>query len=263
MPIHDWTRVEAGIFHHFHHSWIDDVARALNRGRLPRDYYALAEQITGDLGPDVLTLHRPVSGSLAAESAPSGGIAVATAPPRARFHARTEVDIYAKKAKAVVIRHRSRHEVIAMVEIVSPGNKAGQRDLAAFVQKADQILLAGIHLVIIDLFPPGPRDPHGIHRAIWGEGREGDFALPADKPLTCVSYVGFPEIEVYLEPVAVGDRLPDMPLFLTPEFYVPLPLEATYQSAWEAVPAVWQEVLEAMPSGPDGKKPRKRRNATR
>jgi hypothetical protein len=244
MPIHDWTRVDAGIFHDFHLSWIAELKRSLNRGLLPSGYYALAEQITGGLGPDVLTLERPVVGSLSAESAPSGGIAVANSPPRARFHARTEVDIYAKKAKAIVIRHRSGHEVIAMVEIMSPGNKANRRDLAAFVQKADQTLLAGIHLVIVDLFPPSKPDPKGIHRAIWGDDREGDFALPADKPLTCVSYVGYPEVEVYLDPVAVGDCLPEMPLFLTPEIYVPLPLDATYQSAWEAVPSVWQEVLE-------------------
>jgi len=30
MPIHDWTRVEAGIFHLFHHAWITEIARALN-----------------------------------------------------------------------------------------------------------------------------------------------------------------------------------------------------------------------------------------
>jgi hypothetical protein len=263
MPIHDWTRVDAGIFHDFHLSWIAELKRTLNRGLLPSDYYALAEQITGNLGPDVLTLERPVFGSLAAESTPSGGIAVATSPPRARFHARTEVDVYARKAKAVVIRHRSGHEVIAVVEIVSPGNKAGQRDLAAFVQKANQLLLAGIHLVIIDLFPPSERDPQGIHRAIWGEGREGDFALPADKPLTCVSYVGYPVIEVFLDPLAIGDRLPDMPLFLTSEVYVPLPLDSTYRSAWEAVPAVWQAVLEPIPSATDGKKRPRKRNAAR
>jgi hypothetical protein len=263
MPIHDWTRVDAGIFHDFHLSWIAELKRTLNRGLLPPGYYALAEQITGRLAPDVLTLERPVSGLLAADSMPSGGVSAATVPPRARFHARTEVDIYAKKAKAVVIRHRSGHEIVAMIEIVSPGNKASRCDLAAMVQKADQALLAGIHLVIVDLFPPTRRDPYGIHRAIWGEDREGDFALPADKPLTCVSYVGYPAIEVYLDPVAVGDCLPDMPLFLTPEVYVPLPLEATYQSAWEAVPAVWQEVLEASPPAPkaNGKKRTRKRTA--
>src|SRR5262249_12679549 len=122
MPIHDWTRVLAGTFHHFHHSWIEEIARALNRGLLPGGYYAMAEQITGGMGPDVLTLNFPVEGSLTAEPAPDG-IALATAPPKVRFRARAEMDIYAQKAKAVVIHHRSGHRVIAMVEIVSPGNK--------------------------------------------------------------------------------------------------------------------------------------------
>ena len=56
MPVHDWTRVSSGIFHHFHLEWIGDLSRQLNRGLLPPDYYALAEQIAGGLGPDVLTL---------------------------------------------------------------------------------------------------------------------------------------------------------------------------------------------------------------
>src|SRR5262249_11343288 len=111
-----------------------------------------------------------------------------------------------------------------------------------------------IHLLIVDLFPPTARDPEGIHRAIWGTDREGDFALPEDKPLTCVSYVGSPTIEVFLEPVAVGDTLPDMPLFLTPETYVLVPLDATYRAAWEALPAVWQEVLAAPKASVDGRK---------
>jgi hypothetical protein len=34
-----------------------------------------------------------------------------------------------------------------------------------------------------------------------------------------------------------------MPLFLTPEVYVPVPLEPTYQSAWDAVPTYWRGVL--------------------
>ena len=44
MPIHDWTRVRDGIFHDFHHAWIEELARALNRGVLPPDFYALREQ---------------------------------------------------------------------------------------------------------------------------------------------------------------------------------------------------------------------------
>ncbi len=247
MPIHDWTRVDAGIFHHFHHSSIGEIARFLNCGHLPRGYYALAEQMTGDFGPDVLTLQLPVDRSLSAESEPIGGVAVADAPPKVRFHARAEIDIYATKAKTVVIRHRSRNQIIAMVEIVSPGNKKGQTSFAAFVHKADQALLSGVHLLIVDLFPPTACDPEGIHRVIWEREGDGDFALPGDKPLTCVSYVGYPVVEVFLEPVAVGDSLPDMPLFLTRQVYVPVPLEATYSAAWEALPDFLQDTLTAPP----------------
>jgi len=260
MPIHDWTRVHAGTFHDFHHSWIEEIKRALNRGLLPNNYYAMAEQIAGNMGPDVLTLNLPVNSSFSADSTSPGGVALASARPKVRFHGRTEVDLYARKAKAVVVRHKSGHKVIAMVEIVSPGNTSNQTDLSVFVLKADQALLAGIHLLIVDLFPPTPRDPRGIHQAIWGEGREGDFALPDDKPLTCVSYAAFPGMEVFLEPVAVGDALPEMPLFLTPEVYVPLPLETTYQSAWEAVPDVWRNALTTAPPAGDGReKPGRRR----
>ena len=45
MPVHDWTRVNAGIFHDFNHEWISTNKRALNSGLLPPEYYALAEQI--------------------------------------------------------------------------------------------------------------------------------------------------------------------------------------------------------------------------
>ena len=41
MPIHDWTRVDAGLFHAFHQDWIVILARALNAGVLPPDYFAL------------------------------------------------------------------------------------------------------------------------------------------------------------------------------------------------------------------------------
>ena len=46
------------------------------------------------------------------------------------------------------------------------------------------------------------------------------------------------------EPVAVGDALPELPLFLTPEFYVQLPLNKTYCGAWTKIPRTWREVLE-------------------
>jgi hypothetical protein len=248
MPIHDWTRVDAGIFHDFHHEWISEIKRALNRGLLPPDYYALAEQVAGGLGPDVLTLQRPGVGE-SGLGEPLGGVAVATQPPRVRFRLRAEPDLYAARAKSVTVRHKSNHRVIAVIEIVSPGNKNTRHGLRAFVGKAVELLRGGVHLLILDLFPPGPRDPQGVHKAVWDELLDNDFTLPAGQPLTLAAYRADPWPEAFVEPAAVGAALPEMPVFLSPDYYVPLPLEATYQAAWEAVPAFWRDVLTGAAGG--------------
>ena len=134
MPVHDWTRVEAGIFHHFHHAWIVDKAAAL--------------------------------------------------------------------------------------------------------------LDKGVHLLILDLLPPGRRDPQGIHGAIWEEITDRAYTLPAGKPLTLAAYETDLAVRAYVEHAAVGDVLAEMPLFLEPDACVSAPLEATYQSAFAAVPRRWRGVLE-------------------
>ena len=63
---------------------------------------------------------------------------------------------YARMANRILIRHPLGH-VVAVVEIVSPGNKDSRHSLRSFVEKAVTILRGGVHLLIIDLFPP--RDP--------------------------------------------------------------------------------------------------------
>jgi hypothetical protein len=251
MPIHDWTRVDAGIFHDFHQEWISRIKGALNAGLLPVDYYALIEQVAGGLIPDVLTLesvHAGPSGpsgdeAITPDATGSGGVALATAAPKVRFTATTEIARYARKRSRVAIRHRSGDRVVAIVEIVSPGNKAQRFGLQAFVEKALQLLDAGVHLLVLDLFPPGPLDPQGIHGAIWSAIEGDDFRLPADERLTLVAYSAGEVEQAFIEPVAVGDALPDMPLFLLPGRYVPVPLEATYREAFDAVPKRWREQL--------------------
>jgi hypothetical protein len=236
MPIHDWTRAEAGDFHHFHQTWIPLLAAALNSGGLPPGFMALAEQVTGRPIPDVVTLQSRL---------PMGGVAVAPAPaPSARVIQKFERINYAKRADRVVIRH-GRGRVVAIIEIVSPGNKESRHAIRSFVEKAADILNQGVHLVVVDLFPPSPRDPQGIHKAISDEFGDEPFDFLSDKPLTVVSYVGGDLPTAYVESVGVGDRLPAIPLFLTEYDYVPCPLDATYDEAWRVYPAMLKEVVES------------------
>lgn len=247
MPMHDWIKVPAGIYHAFHHEWISEVSRALNSGMLPKDYYALAEQQAAGFGPDVLTLQDQRFEDRDDEE-PGGGVATAKAlkrKPRTRFTAETDVEFYRRKKSSVVVRHVSGDRMVAMVEIVSPGNKSSRRHFQAFVDKACDLLENRIHLLIVDPLPPTRRDPNGVHAAIWEEVEDAPFELPSDKRLTLVAYECDLATRAYIEVIAVGDPLPDMPLYLEPHFWISVPLEKTYQTAFELMPGRWREVLVA------------------
>ncbi len=241
MPIHDWTRVDAGLFHAFHQRWISALSDALNTGVLPPDYYALVEQSVGGPVPDVLSLRPASTGPEADED--SSGLAVATAPPSTRIVRQAEERIYVRKADRIAVRRRH-GKVVAVIEIISPGNKASAHALRAFVEKSAERIDQRIHLLVIDLFPPSRRDPQGIHKAIWDEFIEEDCERPEGKPLTLAAYDAQPLPIAYVEPLAVGDSLPDMPIFLRPGKYVPAPLEATDQTAWTFFPAPLKRLLE-------------------
>jgi hypothetical protein len=249
MPIHDWTRVTDGTWHAFHLGWIAELQLALNGGILPADYYALAEQIAGPMGPDVLTLQAaeapPEAAPEAAGDGKEGAVAVRTMPPLMRLTSEAVMDDYVLKRRTLVIRHASGDRVVALLEIVSPGNKSARHALRAFVEKAVEALYRGYHLTIIDLLPPSRRDPNGIHGAIWSEISDDPYAQPADEALTLASYSAGPRKRAFVEPTAVGRTLPDAPLFLEEEAYVNVPLERTYQAAYRGVPRRWQRVLDA------------------
>src|SRR5262249_27805978 len=110
--------------------------------------------------------------------------------------------------------------------------------------KAVAALAHGIHLLVIDLHPPSPRDPHGIHAALWERLTETEFVPPPDKPLTLAADAAGPGPTAYVEPVAVGNVLPDTPLFLYPEQYINVPLQATYDAAYLGVPRYYRQILE-------------------
>jgi hypothetical protein len=243
MPLHDWTRVPAGLFHHFHQDWSIELARTLNRGRLPKGVVALVEQKAGPKESDALAIEarnrqRPLRGDGV------GGVAT-TSPPQTRIVRRTTKDFYADRANRIVVRHHL-GQIIAVIEIVSPGNKDTRFALRQFVEKTIDFLRAGVHALVIDLLPPTSRDPAGIHKLIWDEIEEEEFTLPPDKDRVLVSYETGSDRAAFIELIGVGDPLPDMPLFLSAYEHVQVPLELAYQATWDSLP---EEVRHAVETG--------------
>ena len=79
---------------------------------------------------------------------------------------------------------------------------------------------------------------------IWDEIEEREFALPDGKDRILASYETGALQAYYVEAIGVGDILPDMPLFLTNGWQVPVPLESTYQTTWNSSPEDFRVVVE-------------------
>ncbi|MFO0960700.1 MAG: DUF4058 family protein [Isosphaeraceae bacterium] len=239
MPLHDWTRVPSALFHDFHQSWTIRIKDALNAGILPEGYSALAEQRSGRIEADVLTFQRhPMP------SAGHGGRAVLAERPATMFVSRSNREHYAEKANRIAIRHHL-GRVVAVIEIVSPGNKDSRAALRDFAGKVVDLLSRDVHILLMDPFPPGPRDPSGLHKVIWDEFLEEPFDFPPGKDRLLASYeCGEARRVAYVEPIGIGEDLPSMPLFLAPDWYVAAPLEPTYQATWEASPSALRRAVE-------------------
>ncbi len=260
--MHDWTTVTAGVYHQFHVNWMVEIERSLNRGRLPDRYYALIEHAIDNDGdrtePDVVALDRidkveDGGGGVSDAGDGESSVLVANAPPQASVLTRfTESRILLAKQKQISVRTVTGDRPVAVVELVSPGNKSGRRDLQRFVDKTVAALANGIHVLLLDPFPPNRLNPEGLHGLIADDlGHEaadgGAFLLPPETPLTLAAYDadGQGNATAYVEPTAVGRELIDMPIFLAPGRYVNVPLEETYVAAFEAVPRRWRSVIEA------------------
>ncbi len=257
MPLHDWSRVESGIFHDFHASWITEIRSALNAGLLPEGYYALAAQHAGDYVADVLALHIPPNPERFEPIALNagdlgGGTALLDAPPQISRREKIELDILAIERR-ISIRHLSSHRIVAILEIVSPGNKNSQSHFDQFVHETVDSIQRHINVLLIDLHATGRFDRDGIHATI--RNSLAPHAAPIVDPprhSTLASYCPdlFRSVDMYVENVEPAKPLPDMPIFLNPDRYVNVPLETTYLKAWNGMPAFWRNVVchDAPPS---------------
>ena len=241
MPIHDWSRIPSGIFHDFHQTWCIHIKAALNSGLLPKGLSALVEQRAGPYEGDVLAVESPRR-SRKSSPADGGGLLTLDAPATSIVR-KTAKEIYADRSNRVVIKHRL-GRIVAVIKILSPGNKDSRASMRDFVEKTIDFMRRGVHLLLIDLFPPSPRDPFGIHKVIWDEIHDEEFQFPLGKDRILASYeMGGVRI-AYVEPIAVGDRLPAMPLFLAQGMHIRVPLEPTYMSTWDASPEEMRIAVE-------------------
>jgi hypothetical protein len=124
--------------------------------------------------------------------------------------------------------------LVAAIELVSPGNKDRLEERRAFAIKCGSYLHQGVSLIIIDIVTNRRANLHNEIIRLLPSARGAE--MPAQAALYAVAYrpvlrLEQPEIDIWPATLAVGDPLPELPLRLVGDLFVPVDFEATYQEA--------------------------------
>jgi hypothetical protein len=228
-PLHGPRRWEG-----FHHAWATSIAHELNQDVLPPDYFAEPEISLGpEMEIDVATLQLDGGGS--------GGRGLKLArwtPPKARMAMPVDyarLDTYEIR----VYEDLGGPQLRGCIELVSPANKDRRGHRLTFSAKCAGYLQHGIGVVMVDVVTARSADLHETlldmlevktKRAAW-TSPTGLYAV-AYRPMTVRKS---PRVEIWPEALALGKRLPVMPLWLALDLCVPVRLEDSYAAACQSL----------------------------
>jgi hypothetical protein len=132
-----------------------------------------------------------------------------------------------------------------VVEIVSRGNKDSRSRADLFRVKLLECLMAGVHLLVVDVHPPTRPAPGFASVLARRIGDKSGRVAPGGRTATSFEVEQEPlAVRIYHEPLVLGTTLPDMPLFLLEGRHVQVPLEATYRETIPGLPADVRALLE-------------------
>jgi hypothetical protein len=216
----------------FHGRWAAAMSDGLNE-KLPEDYFAEFQVTLGTrVEVDVATF----SDDGAPEANPPSGAVTAVqthlwAPPTplavvpALFPDDFEVQVFSTVAGPTLV---------AAIELVSPGNKDRAEARRAFAVKCAAYLQRGIGLIVVDIVVACHANLHDELMALLGHTDGAPFPTPT--PLYATAYRPAhreerDEIDLWREPLAVGQPLPTLPLAVRGLGCLAVDLEATYMEA--------------------------------
>jgi hypothetical protein len=168
----------------------------------------------------------------------SRGVATATwAPPQPTLTVETDLGEEYVYEVLVYDQSRARH-LVAAVEIVSPANKDREESRRAFVTKCAALLQQGVCVSIVDLVTTRH---FNLYTELLSQLHRSDPAFGPRPPwlyaVTCRKRKNdrTSHIDSWAYPLAIGQPLPTLPLWLSEELFVPVELEASYEDTCRAL----------------------------
>ena len=207
----------------FHSAWASTLASRLN-AVVPGEFRVHENlKLGGGVEIDVATVRSPP------------GANGADTPRQSAWHppapAATTPAVFPDRFEVLVFRQFGGRQLVAAIELVSPGNKDRDETRTAFANKVASYLHEGVSVLVVDVVTERRANLHDD--LVLALGFPEDLRMGGDGALYAASYRpvvrdGRPEIDIWLNPFAIGDPLPTMPLRLIADYFVPVELEATY-----------------------------------
>ena len=220
-----------------HGQWPAMIVLALARKLPPR--YIAGPRV--HLGPyfeiDVASFEKDELTEVAsAGGEEEGGVATAVwAPPRPTWEVATDLPDQDEYEVRVYDEEHERR-LVATVELVSPGNKDRPESRRAFVAKCAALLRRDVSVAIVDVVTIRPFNLYAELLAFIGQT---DPALAPEPPPLYAAACRWKRstdsprprsrLQTWAYPLAVGQPLPTLPLWLADDLSVPLELEASYE----------------------------------
>jgi hypothetical protein len=147
-------------------------------------------------------------------------------------------------ARLVMVSSTRDERRVAVIEVVSPGNKDSLARAEFFHRKLVECLGAGLHLLIVDLHA-GTAVAPGFSARVAKElsDAQGQVRQTGLEATSFERQADPIAIRIFQRELTVGAALPDVPLFLLRGAHVMVPLESTYVETVAALRAVDRERL--------------------
>ncbi len=236
MPLLDHRHLPPGVrlpWEGFHAMWAPWITHELNTRLLPTRF--CAEPLTqagSSVEADVSTFEEEATA--VEDGNGNGGVATAVwAPPKPPLVVAVafgNLDIHEVR----VYDEENARTLVAVVELISPGNKDRPSAREAFTTKCAAYLQQRVSVLIVDLISERHAN---LHEQLAGRLDLADEVVGAvTSDLYAVAYRTAGKgkrmrLEVWPAALAIGAPLPTLPLWLAPDLAVPLDLEATYVAA--------------------------------
>ena len=235
MPLRDHFRSPLDDVHSWdelHGMWPAMIVRALAE-ILPEPYFAAPGVHLGTLYEiDVGTYGDRALQAEGDQNLEQGGLALAAyAPPKPTLTVEPRLpkqDVYEVR----VYDSRRKRRLVAAIEIVSPSNKDRPENRGTFQSKIAALLEHGICVSIVDVVSTSDFNLYAelLNFVQSGDPALGEHPTPIYAATARMRQEGHRRLmDNWYHPLAIGQALPTLPVWLTPTVAISLDLEMTYE----------------------------------